>query len=55
MGIFPNCLKFSIIRPLHKKGDKTNMSNYRPISLLTIFPKVIENVMYNMISHYLEA
>jgi sarcosine oxidase/L-pipecolate oxidase len=31
------------------------MSNYRPISLLTTFCKVIENVMYNRISHYLRA
>jgi hypothetical protein len=31
------------------------MSNYRPISLLTTFSKVIENVMHNRISHYLKA
>jgi hypothetical protein len=31
------------------------MSNYRPISLLTTFSKLIENVMYNRISHYLKA
>jgi hypothetical protein len=31
------------------------MSNYRPISLLTTLPKVMENVMYNRISHYLKA
>jgi hypothetical protein len=34
-GIFPTCLKFSMIKPLYKKGDKNNMANYRPISLLT--------------------
>jgi hypothetical protein len=28
---FPNCLKVSVVRPLHIKCDKTNMSNYRPI------------------------
>jgi hypothetical protein len=31
------------------------MSNYRPISLLTTFSKVIESVVYNRISHYLKA
>jgi hypothetical protein len=32
--------------PLLKKRDKKNMSNYRPISLLTAFSKVFEKVIY---------
>jgi len=36
-GIFPTRLKFSKIKPLFKKGDKMNLSNYGPISLLTSF------------------
>jgi hypothetical protein len=48
-----NCLKVSVVRPLYKKGDKTNMSNYRPISLLTTFSKILDKVMYNRLSHYL--
>jgi hypothetical protein len=55
MGTFPNHLKISVVRPLHKKGDKANKSNYRPISLLTTFSKVTENVMHNRISHYVKA
>ena len=31
MGIFPDRLKFSDVKPLFKKGDKTDLSNYRPI------------------------
>jgi hypothetical protein len=54
-GTFPNCLKMSVLRPFHKKGDKPNISYYRSISLLTTFSKVIEYVMYNTISHYLKA
>jgi hypothetical protein len=55
MGTFPTHLKISIVRPLHKKGDKTKMSNYRPIPLLTTSYEVFENVLHNRTSHYLES
>jgi hypothetical protein len=54
-GIFPNPLKVSTVRPLYKKGDKTNMSNYRPISLLTTFSEILQKVLYNRLSHYLHT
>ena len=41
-GIFPSRLKYSMVKPIFKKGDSTNMINYRPISLLTSFSKVFE-------------
>ena len=36
-GIFPKNCSLAKIIPLHKKGNKTNPSNYRPISILTCF------------------
>jgi hypothetical protein len=36
-GVFPDRLKFSIVKPLFKKGKIQEISNYRPISLLTSF------------------
>ena len=43
-GIFPQRLKYSVIKPLFKKDDKTITSNYRPISLLTSFSKVLRKL-----------
>jgi hypothetical protein len=52
-GIFPERLKYSIIKPLYKKGDKTDPSNYRPISLMTSFSKVLEKALHNRLSEYI--
>ena len=44
-GIFPSQLKFSEIKPLHKKGYRTDITNLRLISLLPSFSKILENVI----------
>ena len=44
-GIFPSRLKFSEIK-LFKKGGKSNISNYRPISILTLFSKIFEKLIF---------
>jgi len=46
-GIYPNRLKYSEIQPLYKKGEKTKIANYRPISFLSSFSKIIEKVIYS--------
>jgi Notch-like protein len=45
-GIFPDRSKYSIIKPIHKKGNAQEVMNYRPISLLTSFSKVTEKLIY---------
>jgi hypothetical protein len=55
LGIFPTRLKYSQISPIFKKKDRTFMSNYRPISLLTSFSKIFEKVIFNRIKHHIDA
>ena len=45
-------MKFSIVKPLYKKGSTKKMGNYRPISLLTAFSKVLEKLIYNRLYSY---
>jgi len=48
-GVFPDRLKYATIKPLHKNDDKCEVSNYRPVSLLTSFSKIFETVMQRRI------
>lgn len=52
-GIFPDLLKLSKIIPVHKKGDKDQIDNYRPIALISIFAKVIEKAMLDRLLNFL--
>ena len=38
-GVFPNILKIANVIPIHKKGDKLDCNNYRPISILSNISK----------------
>ena len=46
-GIFPNVLKIGKVTPVFKKGDPQLYDNYRPISILPIFGKIYEKIIYN--------
>ena len=41
--------------PVHNKEDKMSVKNYRPISLLPIFGKVFERVIYNSLFNYFQS
>lgn len=45
-GIVPNELKIARVIPLFKSGDISLFSNYRPVSILPLFSKILERLMY---------
>ena len=54
-GIFPNDMKIAKVLPIFKSGNQYSLKNYRPISLLPAFSKVIERVVYNKLYDYLTS
>jgi len=48
-GVFPDIWKTAKVRPVYKKGDKYDMRNYRPISIVPLFAELLERLMYNRI------
>ena len=53
-GVFPTKLKCAKVIPLHKGGSKTEISNYRPISLLSCFSKIYEKIMHARLTKFLK-
>lgn len=52
-GIFPENLKLARVTPIFKKGKIDTFSNYRPISVLSVFSKLIEKLMYSRLIKFL--
>ena len=52
-GIFLEDLKIARITPIFEAGDESKMGNYRPISVLPCFSKILERIMYNKLFKYL--
>ena len=53
-GEFPDCLKNAKAIPLFQSGSKTDVDNYRSISLLSVLNKVLEKIMYNRLIKFLD-
>jgi hypothetical protein len=52
-GIVPDKMKIARIIPIFKSGDNRLFSNYRPISVLPIFSKILERVVHNRLMNYI--
>ncbi|GFG31276.1 hypothetical protein Cfor_12842 [Coptotermes formosanus] len=53
-GAYPDRFKFAIVRPIHKNGDKSKITDYRPISLLSC-SKLLETIMFNRLYQYAQT
>ncbi len=54
-SVVPNQMKIAKGIPLFKSGDPLSMDNYRPISLLSSFSKILEKIVANRLCNYLET
>ena len=52
-GIFPDDFKMAGVTPSFKEGEKGDVSNYRPISILRTVARVFEKLLYNQLHQYL--
>ena len=50
--LFPDQWKKASVVPIHKKGDKQLIENYRPVSLLPICGMVFERLIFNSLFSY---
>ena len=53
-GTVPDNFKVARVIPVFKKGSRTQQNNYRPISLLPIFNRILEKLMYKRLISFIE-
>ena len=54
-GVVPSQFKKAKVLPIFKAGEKNSMDNYRPISLLSIFSKIMEKIVASRLQSYLDT
>ena len=54
-GIVPEKLKIAKVVPIYKKDDADKFSNYRPLSLLPCFSKILERLVFNRCVEYIDV
>ena len=52
--VFPDALKIAKVTPIYKAGDNSDISNYRPTLILSLFSNILERLMYNRLYKYLK-
>ncbi len=55
ISIFPSCWKYAYVKPVLKKGNQSNPSNYLPIALLSCLSKAFESILNRKIQTHLST
>jgi hypothetical protein len=53
-GLVPNAMKIAKVIPIYKQGDKDLVTNYRPISILPFFSKILEKIIHTRLLAYVQ-
>lgn len=53
-SVFPSKMQIAKVVMLYKKGDHNELGNYRPISVLPIFSRVLEKLIHKRIINFIE-
>ena len=54
-GVFPDIWKVAKVTPIFKSGSRSEANNYRPISVVSVFSRILEKIFHNQIYEYLKA
>jgi len=54
VGEFPDKLKLAKVIPVYKTDNKLCVNNYRPISGLSVFSKILERLVYDRLFSFLD-
>ena len=53
-GVFPDIWKLARVTPIHKSGSKTDVNNYRPISVISVFSRMLERLTHDQLFEFLK-
>ena len=53
-GVFPDELKVARVVPIYKSQDQKVLNNYRPVSVLPVFSKILEQIMFNRVQSFID-
>ena len=54
-GVFPDIWKVAKVTPIFKSDSRSDANNYKPISVVPVFPRILERIVHNQIYEHLKA